>query len=128
MGNCGSPIEIDEGWLVITHGVGSVRNYCIGACLLDRDDPSKVLGRTTSPLIRPSPEQRYGFLQCGLNDKDIVLDMLNPRGLHRPPYFSGLDRLAACVAPAKACQIIGGGLVWTIWRIPSWAQRLARPG
>ena len=47
MGNCGSPVEIDEGWLVITHGVGAVRNYCIGACLLDKDDPSKVLARVT---------------------------------------------------------------------------------
>ena len=80
MGNCGSPVEIDEGWLVITHGVGSVRNYCIGACLLDRDDPSKVLGRTTSPLIRPSPEQRYGYVPniaytCGamVNGRTLIL-------------------------------------------------------
>ena len=62
MGNCGSPIEIDEGWLVITHGVGAVRSYCIGACLMDRDDPAKLLARTTLPLIRPSPEQRYGYV------------------------------------------------------------------
>lgn len=62
IGNCGSPIEIDEGWLVITHGVGTVRNYCIGACLLDRDDPSKLLARTTQPLVRPSPEERYGYV------------------------------------------------------------------
>ena len=62
IGNCGSPIEIDEGWLVITHGVGPVRNYCIGACLLDRNDPSKLLARTTEPLIRPSPEERYGYV------------------------------------------------------------------
>ena len=62
IGNCGSPIEIDEGWLVITHGVGPVRNYCIGACLLDRDDPSKLLARTTEPLIRPSPAERYGYV------------------------------------------------------------------
>ena len=62
IGNGGSPIEIDEGWLVITHGVGAVRNYCIGACLLDRDDPTKLLARTTLPLIRPSPEQRYGYV------------------------------------------------------------------
>ena len=62
IGNCGSPIEIDEGWLVITHGVGPVRNYCIGVCLLDRNDPSKLLARTTQPLIRPSPEQRYGYV------------------------------------------------------------------
>ena len=47
IGNCGSPIEIDEGWLVLTHGVGMVRNYCVGACLLDKDDPSKVLARLT---------------------------------------------------------------------------------
>ena len=62
IGNCGSPIEIDEGWLVITHGVGPVRNYCIGACLLDLNDPSKLLARTTEPLIRPSPEERYGYV------------------------------------------------------------------
>jgi len=62
MGNCGSPIEIDEGWLVITHGVGAVRNYCIGACLLAKDDPSKVLARSTSPLIRPDAAERYGYV------------------------------------------------------------------
>ena len=62
IGNCGSPIEIDEGWLVITHGVGAVRNYCIGACLLDRDDPTKLLGRVAYPLMRPSAEQRYGYV------------------------------------------------------------------
>jgi predicted GH43/DUF377 family glycosyl hydrolase len=62
MGNGGSPIEIDEGWLVITHGVGSVRTYCIGACLLDRDDPTRVLGRMVHPLVRPTAEQRYGYV------------------------------------------------------------------
>jgi predicted GH43/DUF377 family glycosyl hydrolase len=62
MGNCGSPIEIDEGWLVLTHGVGSVRTYCIGACLLDKDDPSKVLARITVPLIQPSEAERYGYV------------------------------------------------------------------
>ena len=46
MGNCGSPIELDEGWLLITHGVGMMRNYCMGACLLDKADPSKLLART----------------------------------------------------------------------------------
>jgi predicted GH43/DUF377 family glycosyl hydrolase len=62
IGNCGSPIEIDEGWLVITHGVGAVRNYCIGACLLDRNDPTKLLGRVTLPLVRPNAGQRYGYV------------------------------------------------------------------
>ncbi|WP_375402759.1 glycoside hydrolase family 130 protein [uncultured Sphingomonas sp.] len=62
MGNCGSPIELDEGWLVLTHGVGTVRNYCIGACLLDKDDPSKLLARTPRPVLAPSPEQRDGYV------------------------------------------------------------------
>ena len=62
MGNCGSPIEIDEGWLVFTHGVGLVRGYAIGACLLDKEDPSKVLKRTHAPLIFPSAELRGGYV------------------------------------------------------------------
>jgi predicted GH43/DUF377 family glycosyl hydrolase len=62
MGNCGSPIEIAEGWLVLTHGVGAVRNYCIGACLLDKDDPAKVLARVTMPLISPDAAERYGYV------------------------------------------------------------------
>ena len=49
IGNCGAPILIDEGWLVLTHGVGAMRQYAIGAVLLDRDDPSKILGRTRYP-------------------------------------------------------------------------------
>ena len=62
MGNCGSPIEIDEGWLLLTHGVGAMRKYCIGAALLDKDDPSKVLGRTPQPLISPSDDDREGYV------------------------------------------------------------------
>ena len=62
MGNCGSPIELDEGWLVLTHGVGTVRNYCIGACLLDKADPSKLLARTPRPVLAPSPKQRDGYV------------------------------------------------------------------
>lgn len=58
MGNYGSPIELDEGWLVLTHGVGGVRNYCIGACLLDKGDPSKVLARTPQPLLAPAQDNR----------------------------------------------------------------------
>ncbi|WP_375427333.1 glycoside hydrolase family 130 protein [uncultured Sphingomonas sp.] len=62
MGNCGSPIELDEGWLVLTHGVGTVRNYCVGACLLDKDDPSKLLARTPRPVLAPSPHERDGYV------------------------------------------------------------------
>jgi predicted GH43/DUF377 family glycosyl hydrolase len=62
IGNCGSPIEIDEGWLLLTHGVGPVRKYSIGAVLLDKTDPSKVLARTREPLIRPEPSERQGYV------------------------------------------------------------------
>ena len=62
MGNCGSPLEIDEGWLVLTHGVGAVRNYAMGACLLDRDDTSRVLARTPEPILAPSPDERDGYV------------------------------------------------------------------
>ena len=80
IGNCGSPIEIDEGWLLFTHGVGMVRGYCVGACLLDKKDPSKVLARTASPLLFPSAEQRGGYVpnvtySCGalLHGRRILL-------------------------------------------------------
>ncbi len=62
IGNCGSPIELDEGWLLFTHGVGAMRKYSIGAVLLDKDDPSRVIARTEDPLIRPEPSQREGYV------------------------------------------------------------------
>ncbi len=62
LGNCGSPIEIDEGWLLLTHGVGAMRKYSIGAVLLDKEDPSKVIGRTPLPLISPSDDDREGYV------------------------------------------------------------------
>jgi predicted GH43/DUF377 family glycosyl hydrolase len=62
IGNCGSPIELDEGWLLLTHGVGPIRKYSIGAVLLDKDDPSKVLARSREPLVRPEPSEREGYV------------------------------------------------------------------
>jgi predicted GH43/DUF377 family glycosyl hydrolase len=62
IGNCGSPIELDEGWLLLTHGVGPVRKYSIGAALLDKNDPSKVLARSREPLVRPDPTERAGYV------------------------------------------------------------------
>ena len=62
LGNCGSPIELDEGWLVLTHGVGPVRQYAFGAVLLDKADPRKVIGRTTQPILAPSEEMRDGYV------------------------------------------------------------------
>jgi predicted GH43/DUF377 family glycosyl hydrolase len=79
IGNCGSPIELDAGWLLLTHGVGPVRKYSIGAALLDKKDPSKVLARLREPLLRPDPSEREGYVPnvvytCGAmryNDKII---------------------------------------------------------
>ena len=62
IGNCGSPIELDEGWLLLIHGVGPVRKYSIGAVLLDKKDPSKVLARSREPLVRPEPTEREGYV------------------------------------------------------------------
>jgi predicted GH43/DUF377 family glycosyl hydrolase len=62
LGNCGSPIETEAGWLVLTHGVGAMRKYCIGAVLLDRDDPSRVIGRLREPLIKPDSNEREGYV------------------------------------------------------------------
>jgi predicted GH43/DUF377 family glycosyl hydrolase len=80
IGNCGSPIELDEGWLLLTHGVGPVRKYSIGAALLDKSDPFKVLARSREPLLRPEPSEREGYVPnvvytCGAmrhNDQIIL--------------------------------------------------------
>jgi len=80
MGNCGSPIETEAGWLVFSHGVGAMRKYCIGALLLDRDDPTKVLGRTREPIIKPNENEREGYVpnvvySCGslLHDRRLIV-------------------------------------------------------
>ena len=80
IGNCGSPIETAEGWLVITHGVGPMRKYCIGAALLDLEDPSKVIARLREPLICPEGAEREGYVpnvvySCGslLHEGKLIL-------------------------------------------------------
>ena len=62
IGNCGSPLETDSGWLVLSHGVGPLRKYCIGAFLLDRDNPAKVIGRLREPLLLPDQNEREGYV------------------------------------------------------------------
>ena len=62
IGNCGSPIETDAGWLVLSHGVGPLRKYCIGAFLLDRNNPAKVIGRLREPLLTPNENERVGYV------------------------------------------------------------------
>jgi len=80
IGNCGSPIELDEGWLLLTHGVGPVRRYSIGAVLLDKANPARVLARSRDPLVRPEPSNREGYVPnvvytCGgmRHNRHIVL-------------------------------------------------------
>lgn len=84
IGNCGPPIELDEGWLVLTHGVGAMRNYAIGAALLDKDDPSRVLGRTPRPLLAAADEDHEGYVPnvvytCGA--LKIGTDLFMPYGV-----------------------------------------------
>mgnify|MGYP001028194172 FL=1 len=62
IGNCGAPIELDEGWLLLTHGVGAMRKYSIGAALLDKRDPSKVIGRTKEPILAAADQDREGYV------------------------------------------------------------------
>ncbi|MGV3659296.1 MAG: glycoside hydrolase family 130 protein [Prosthecobacter sp.] len=80
IGNCGSPIETEAGWLVITHGVGPMRKYCIGAALLDLNDPTKVIGRLREPLLAPEGNEREGYVpnvvySCGsmLHGRELIL-------------------------------------------------------
>ncbi|HEV2818668.1 MAG TPA: glycoside hydrolase family 130 protein [Allosphingosinicella sp.] len=84
IGNCGSPVELDEGWLVLTHGVGAMRKYSIGAVLLDKDDPSRVLGRTPDPILSSLDHEREGYVpnvvySCGATR--IADDIFLPYGV-----------------------------------------------
>lgn len=95
IGNCGAPIEIDEGWLLLTHGVGAMRQYSIGAALLDKKDPRKVLGRTAAPILRPSDETREGYVPnvvytCGalVNNRELFM-----------PYGVADSSVAFCAIP-----------------------------
>ncbi|MGB5702101.1 MAG: hypothetical protein WBM48_04750, partial [Polyangiales bacterium] len=62
LGNCGSPLETDAGWLVITHGVGAMRQYSLGAILLDKEDPARVIGHLAEPLLEPAADERDGYV------------------------------------------------------------------
>ncbi|MFA6561899.1 MAG: glycoside hydrolase family 130 protein [Verrucomicrobiia bacterium] len=80
MGNCGSPIETEAGWLVLSHGVGPLRKYCLGAFLLDLADPTRVIGRLREPLLAPNEAEREGYVPnvvytCGtlLHGRELVI-------------------------------------------------------
>ena len=80
LGNCGSPVETEAGWLVLTHGVGPMRQYAIGAVLLDKEDPTKIIGRLSEPLLTPNASEREGYVpnvvySCGaqIHNGEIIL-------------------------------------------------------
>ena len=80
IGNCGSPIETNEGWLVLTHGVGYMRQYCIGAILLDLENPTKIIARLNEPLLAPHEKEREGYApnvvySCGaiIHNSELVI-------------------------------------------------------
>lgn len=84
MGNCGAPIELDEGWLLLTHGVGAMRKYAIGAALLDKKDPGKVLARSIQPILAPQDEEREGYVPNVVYTCGATLVQHNRRQLFMP--------------------------------------------
>ncbi|RYE51247.1 MAG: glycosidase [Hyphomicrobiales bacterium] len=102
IGNCGSPIETEAGWLLITHGVGPMRRYCIGAMLLDLDNPQKILGRLSRPLLEPEGNEREGYVPnvvytCGAlrHGRQIILPYAMSDKASKIVSFSLDDLLAA---------------------------------
>ncbi len=80
IGNCGSPLETDQGWIVLTHGVGPMRQYCIGAMLLDLENPSKIIARLEEPLLAPHEKEREGYVpnvvySCGaiIHNNELII-------------------------------------------------------
>ena len=107
LGNCGSPLETNEGWIVLTHGVGPMRQYCIGAILLDLENPAKVIAHLEEPLLVPHEEEREGYVpnvaySCGslIHNNELII-----------PYamsdvMSGIatvrvDELLRCMQPMR---------------------------
>ncbi len=100
IGNCGSPLETDQGWIVLTHGVGPMRQYCIGAMLLDLENPAKIIARLEEPLLTPREEEREGYVPnvvytCGaiLHNSDLVI-----------PY--GMSDITCRIATVKVSELI----------------------
>jgi len=101
LGNCGSPIETEAGWLVIGHGVGPMRKYCIGAFPLDLEDPTKVIGRLGEPLIKPNKDEREVYVpnvvySCGslLHGRQLII-----------PY--GMSDYATTFATVPLDEVLG---------------------
>jgi predicted GH43/DUF377 family glycosyl hydrolase len=101
IGNCGSPIETDAGWLVITHGVGPMRKYCIGAMLLDLNDPSKILSHLKEPLLSPQGNEREGYVPNVVYTCGALLH----RGRLILPY--GLSDTASTIVTIELEHLLG---------------------
>ena len=100
IGNCGSPLETDKGWIVLTHGVGPMRQYCLGAMLLDLENPAKIIARLKEPLLAPLEEEREGYVPnvvytCGaiFHNSDLVI-----------PY--GMSDISSGIATVKVSELI----------------------
>ena len=100
IGNCGSPLETDKGWIVLTHGVGPMREYCIGAMLLDLGNPTRIIARLEEPLLTPREEEREGYVPnvvytCGaiIHNGDLVI-----------PY--GMSDLISGIATVRVSELI----------------------
>jgi predicted GH43/DUF377 family glycosyl hydrolase len=107
LGNCGPPVETERGWLVLTHGVGAMRTYSIGALLLDLDDPTRVLGRLTQPLLTALGDERSGYVpnvvySCGAmrHDRTLVLPYGSSDSATRIALVD-LDALLDALRPAS---------------------------
>ena len=105
IGNCGSPIETAQGWLVVTHGVGPMRRYCLGVSLLDLENPAVEIGRLSEPLLIPNKEEREGYVpnvlySCGsiIHNGKLVI----PYGLS--DYCSSFVTVDLALLLAKLCD------------------------
>lgn len=108
VGNCGSPIETSEGWLVLTHGVGALRTYSLGAILLDLENPSRVIAQTETPLLTPEGDMQNGYVprvvySCGPIAHRGTLWIPAGVGDSRIRVFSvGIDELIRSMTPVAA--------------------------
>ena len=101
IGNCGPPLETQAGWLLLTHGVGPMRQYCIGAILLDLDNPCRVIGQSSEPLLVPTGKERVGYVpnvvySCGamIHAGNLIL-----------PY--AMSDLASSIAVIDVQELLG---------------------
>lgn len=102
LGNCGSPLETSDGWLVLTHGVGPMRQYSIGAILLDTENPAQVIAYLDKPLLVPHKEEREGYVpnvvySCGslIHNNELII-----------PY--AMSDIMSGIATVKIDELLGG--------------------